>query len=145
MLFNKKQNELIIKTRNKELTTNALQFIEKERTVNDLLKIIKDQLPDKYSAISKTYKQSNEKVWEDFHLRFTQTNNEFYKRLLELHPSLTPKDLKHCALIKLKFDSKEMSHMLGISLHSVHMARSRVRKKLNLKREESLSNYIALI
>ena len=145
MLANKAKNEDILSLRNKELTSNALQIIEKEQSVNELLEIIKENIPTKHKLISSQHRQDNKKIWEDFHLRFTQTNNQFYERLLELHPSLTPTDLKHCALIKLKFDSKEMSHILGISLNSVHMARYRVRKKLKLEREESLSNYIAKI
>lgn len=142
MTLNKETNEAILEIKNKELTANALQIIEKEHAVNELLATLKDNQTDKYKALTNKYTQNNEKIWDDFHLRFTQTNNKFYQRLLELHPKLTPNDLKCCALIKLKFDSKEMSHILGISLHSVHMARSRIRKKLNLLRDESLSNYL---
>ncbi|RKR14089.1 hypothetical protein CLV91_0160 [Maribacter vaceletii] len=145
MLYNKEKNDAILEIRNKELTANALQIIEKDHTVNELLETIKENIPQKYKSLNNKYKQSNEKLWNDFHLQFTKTNSEFYKRLLEIHSKLTPNDLKCCALIKLKFDSKEMSQILGISLHSVHMARSRVRKKLNLSREENLSNYIAMI
>lgn len=145
MTVKREQNEIILKTQNKELTTNALQIIEKENTFKELLEIIKEKAPDQYNKLSFKYKQSNKQIWDDFNLRFTQVNNTFYKHLLELHPTLTPNDLKHCALIKLKFDSKEMSHILGISLQSVHMARSRVRKKLNLERKDNLSNYIAKI
>ncbi|MEC3906010.1 hypothetical protein VOI54_03215 [Tamlana sp. 2201CG12-4] len=145
MVIHKEKNEAILKIKNKELTANALQIIEKENTVKELLITIKEHLPEKHSLLSSKYKQNNEKIWNDFHLKFTQTNNEFYERLLKRHPELTPNDLMHCALIKLKFDSKEMSEILGISLHSVHMARSRIRKKMNLARQESLSNYVTMI
>lgn len=142
MVFHREKNEAIIATRNKELTANALQFIAKERTVKELLKTIEDYDIKKYKALNNKYKKTNEKIWEDFHLRFTKTNDEFYKRLLSLHPKLTQNDLKQCALIKLNFDSKEMSQILGISLNSVHMARSRIRGKMNLPRDKSLGTYI---
>ncbi len=145
MAYNKEKNKAILEVKNKELTANALQMIEKENAVNELLETIKENIPEKHKSLYTKYKQNNEKIWDDFHLQFTQTNNKFYKDLLELHPKLTPNDLKCCALIKLKFDSKEMSQILGISLHSVHMARSRVRKKLGLARKDSLSNYLSLI
>jgi len=61
---------------------------------------------------------------------------------LEQYPDLTPADLKRCALVKLNFDCKEMSYLIGISANSVQMARSRIRKKMNLGRNDSLSNYL---
>ena len=57
-------------------------------------------------------------------------------------PDLSAADLKVCALIKLNFTGKEMSHLLGISLGSVHVARHRLRKKMNLNRSDNLTNYI---
>ncbi|MGQ1784866.1 MULTISPECIES: hypothetical protein [unclassified Saccharicrinis] len=143
--LNEEKNQAILEVKNKELTAHALQIIEKEQTVKELLETILVKSPETHNSLQRKYKQSNKKIWEDFHLRFTQTNDQFYKRLLDLHPELTPTDLKHCALIKLNFDSKEMSHLLGISINSVHMARSRIRKKLGLNREDSLSNYLGKI
>ncbi|MDC0584313.1 hypothetical protein OAO55_01140 [Bacteroidales bacterium] len=140
---NKEKNEAIITVKNKELTANALQIIEKENAVNELLETIQAKLPEQYSTMRHKFKKSNKKIWDDFQLRFTQTNNKFYEQLLELHPRLTQTDLKHCALIKLNFDSKEMSQILGISVHSVHISRSRIRKKMGLEREDSLGDYVA--
>ncbi|TXG39477.1 helix-turn-helix transcriptional regulator [Seonamhaeicola maritimus] len=145
MAYTREKNNAILELKNKELTANALQIIEKETSVKELLKSIEEENPKKFKILSRKHKQSNKKLWDDFHLRFTQINNTFYDKLLELHPDLTATDLKHCALIKLNFDSKEMSHLLGISINSVHMARSRIRKKLNLKRNENLTSYLALV
>ncbi|WP_143525184.1 helix-turn-helix transcriptional regulator [Labilibacter marinus] len=145
MILKKEKNEAILETKNKELTANALQIIEKEQGIKELLEEIKDSKPEKFKTLSNKYKQGNAKIWDDFHLRFTQTNNKFYEQLMKLYPSLTHTDLKYCALIKLNFDSKEMSHILGISLHSVHMARSRIRKKIGLSRDESLGDYLSSI
>ncbi|WP_111706817.1 hypothetical protein [Lutibacter citreus] len=137
------KNEAILEVKNKELTTNALQLIEKEHLVKELLESLKINDPENFKVLNRKYKHSNKKIWNDFHLRFSQTNTTFYKKLHKLNPELTTTDLKHCALIKLNFDSKEMSHLLGISLNSVHVARSRIRKKLDLRRDESLSNHLS--
>lgn len=140
--LNEEKSEAILDIKNKELTANALQIIEKEQAVKELLETIMVKSPDTYKKLQRKYKKSNKKIWDDFHLRFTQTNDKFYQRLLEQYPDLTPTDLKHCALVKLNFDSKEMSHLLGISVNSVHMARSRIRKKMGLNRDVNLSNYL---
>lgn len=139
----KQKNDEVLEIKNKELTVNALQLIEKETAIDELLNIIKGNSPTKYGSIAGRHKQNNQKIWEDFHHRFTQVNSNFYKVLLERHPALTQTDLKHCALIRLKFDSKEMAQILGISVNSVHMARSRIRKKIDLQRADSLSGYLA--
>ena len=140
--LNDEKNKTILSVKNKELTANALQIIEKEQLVKELLDEVKIKLPNSHKTFQNKYKQSSKKIWQDFHLRFTQINKGFYDQLLKQYPSLTPTDLKHCALIKLNFDSKEMSHFLGISVNSVHMARSRIRKKMNLKREENLNIFL---
>jgi DNA-binding CsgD family transcriptional regulator len=140
--LNDEKNKAILDVKNKELTANALQIIEKEQLVKELLDEIKLKLPNSHKTFKNKYKQSSKKIWDDFHLRFTQINKSFYDRLLKRYPDLTPTDLKHCALVKLNFDSKEMSHLLGISVNSVHMARSRIRKKMNLKREENLNIFL---
>lgn len=140
--LNEEKSEAILDIKNKELTANALQLIEKEQAMKELLETVMIKSPDTYKKLRRKYKQSNKKIWDDFHLRFTQTNDKFYQHLLEQYPDLTPTDLKHCALVKLNFDSKEMSHLLGISVNSVHMARSRIRKKMSLNRDVNLSNYL---
>ncbi|WP_075590160.1 helix-turn-helix domain-containing protein [Labilibacter marinus] len=143
--LNKEKNKDILEIKNKELAVNALQFIEKENTINELLEAIKASDTKKHKKLNFKYKQNSKSLWDDFHSRFTQINDKFYKNLLALEPSFTPTELKHCALIKLNFDSKEMAQILGVAHNTIHMSRSRIRKKLNLSREDSLSNYISEI
>lgn len=138
----KEKNKAILEVKNKELAASTLQIIEKENIIKDLLGEIQESRPEAYLELNKSFRRSNQKLWDDFHLRFTQINSTFYDNLHTSHPELTPTDLKHCALIKLNFDSKEMAQILGISLHSVHVSRSRIRKKLGLARQNNLSNYI---
>lgn len=139
------KNTEILEVKNKELTANALQMVEKEQEIKELLEALKASSPERHKALSRKLKHSNKKIWSDFNLRFTQTNSVFYKKLQEQYPDLTPTDLKHCALIRLNFDSKEMSDLLGISVNSVHMARSRIRKKMGMERADSLSQYLNAI
>ncbi|WP_010136623.1 tetratricopeptide repeat protein [Ochrovirga pacifica] len=140
--INDDKNKAILNVKNKELTANALQIIEKEQFTKELLEELKTKSPVTYKSLHNKHKQNNKRIWEDFHLRFTQINKNFYDQLLMDYPDLTPTDLKHCALVKLNFDSKEMSHLLGISINSVHMARSRIRKKLGLNRDDNLNIFL---
>ncbi len=143
----KKQKEAreLLTQQNKELTTYALQFVEKEKTVSDLLSVIKKEVPHRkaYLQVIKDAEKGSGKYWDEFNMRFLKVNQGFYERLRDKHPVLTPTDLKICALIKLDFTAKEMAHLVGISATSVNMSRYRLRKKMNLDREVNLSSYIS--
>ncbi len=130
--------------KDKEITSYTLQLIDKETHINTLIDFIKDKVKD--SAEKRTLlKQvkTEDDLWEEFNKRFVEVHNEFYDNLTAQFPKLSPTELKHCALIKLNFSSKEMSRLLNISLNSTHISRHRIRKKLGLSREDNLEHFIA--
>jgi tetratricopeptide (TPR) repeat protein len=140
--LSKEKSEAEIQLKSKELTSYALQLIDKDRAIDELLEKIKENAPSSYKSLSNKYKKGAEDLWKQFNLRFTEVNSDFYKRLKEKHPTFTRTEQKHLALIKLKFSTKEMARILNIEPHSVHISRSRIRKKIGLERSESLENYI---
>ena len=64
------------------------------------------------------------------------------KKMKSIHPTITPNDLRLCAYLRLNLSSKEIAPLLNISHKSVEVKRYRLRKKLELDHEQSLSNYI---
>lgn len=145
-VIKEQKSKELLAIKNKELTASTLKLIEKE----EIIKTLADQLNASHehkmtdSLVNSISKSSNS-LWEDFNNRFISVNEDFYERLRNAVPDLSPTDLKICALIKLSFSGKEMAHLLGISVNSVHMARHRLRKKMNLDRNTNLSNFIASI
>jgi len=143
------KNKEIIEIKNKELTESALQLIEKDELLLEIKKnISKLKTKDKSGDLGKIIQQINsnsKRDWNEFNARFTSINEGFYKSLHEKFPSLTQKDHKLCALIKLNFSSKDMAQLLGISIESVHTSRYRLRQKLKLGRSENLTEFIARI
>ena len=125
----KEKYELMSETKSKELTVSALQMIEKDKKIESLLGLIEEKSPADYSKVKQKIISENKDLWQSFNLRFTEVNVGFYKRLRLKHNSLNPTEEKHCALIKLNFDSKEMARLLNISVSSVHISRHRIRKK----------------
>jgi len=83
-----------------------------------------------------------DKEWEDFNTHFESINKNFYEKIKNSFPEISPNDLKICALIKLNLSIKEMAGILNISPDSVKTARYRLRKKLQLKTEENLTEFI---
>lgn len=141
-----KDSEKQIRVKNKELTHNTLQLIEKERVITDLTKFLKENNHNTNSKLFlKRIHKNSSSLWESFNSRFKEQNIGFYEKLQKKIPNLTSSDLKLCALIKLNFSGKEMSYLLGISYGSVNVARHRLRKKMGLPKETNLTEFINTI
>lgn len=137
------RNELEFKE--SQLSAMALQMLQK----NELLLELKARL-DQESALSKdaalnrimSKGLNQDKEWADFNAYFEGINKNFYVRLKQAFPDISPNDLKICALIKLNLSIKEMAGILNISADSVKTARYRLRKKLQLSTEDNLTDFI---
>ncbi|MEM8524111.1 MAG: hypothetical protein AAGG68_05695, partial [Bacteroidota bacterium] len=124
-----------------------LKLIEKD----ELLATLKEKLSkgngdlkaSELKKIVRSISHSNAQNWEDFEARFISVNKNFYEKLTAQYPKLSRGDQKLCALVKLNLSSKEMAKLLGISIESVHTNRYRLRKKLGLTREVSLTEFVA--
>ncbi len=155
-LENKKLTEEKLKQdldfKTKELTTSALNLIQKnealenlKKSVEEIRKLPEDQLKGKLNSIINTvnYSFSLDKDWESFRVHFEQVHRGFFENLLRNFPDLTPNDLKICALMKLQLETKEMASILDISPESAKVARHRLRKKLKLSNDQNLTSFLA--
>jgi DNA-binding CsgD family transcriptional regulator len=52
-------------------------------------------------------------------------------------------ELRQCAYININLSPKQVANLLNITPDAVKKARMRIKKKLNLSGEESLSKFIA--
>ncbi|MGB3463860.1 MAG: tetratricopeptide repeat protein [Cyclobacteriaceae bacterium] len=140
-----------IEHKNRKLTSTALEIIRK----NDSLAKIKDELNLLQNQVAEDEKKSIKQIntiidysfdtdrnWEDFRLAFEQVHTNFFNKIMEINPSLSPAEIKLCALLRLNFSSKEIGNLLGISPDSVKTSRSRLRKKLQLERENNLVEFM---
>lgn len=143
------QDELEIKSKN--LTAHTLHLIGK----NKILEEVKDQLRDIIDndkrnlslRLSKLTKQieiniNQDKDWEDFSTIFQSVHQDYFDKLNVLCNDLTPSELRLAALIRLNLPTKDMATLLGISSDSLRIARYRLKKKLRLSAETSLSNFL---
>ena len=80
--------------------------------------------------------------WKLFEEAFKNTDKGFIKKLKSEHTNLTSNDLRLCTYLRLNLSSKEIAPLLNISIRSVEVKRYRLRKKMNLPHEASLSSYI---
>ncbi|MCW5517858.1 triple tyrosine motif-containing protein [Muriicola sp. Z0-33] len=147
-IINLKNKQLKEDFRNKsnELAAATMSILKK----NQLLVQVKEQLmaSDKnidatkplITIIDRNLKQNDD--WELFKEAFNNADREFLKKLESVHPNLTPNDIRLCAYLRLNLSSKEIAELFSISARSVEIKRYRLRKKMNLVRDENLVNYI---
>ena len=146
-----KQLQEQIEYKNKQITTHALNILQKNESLKELREEIKALLvkPEKsmIAELKKTLKVIDgsfklDKDWEDFKLYFEQIYTGFYAKLKINFPDITNHEMRHCALIRLNLSISECASILGISHDSVKVSRSRLRKKLGLAQSQGLTEFI---
>jgi tetratricopeptide (TPR) repeat protein len=136
--------------KNKELTTNVLYLLKKSEFISGIskkLKTINFDSSDKDEntigqIISELEKSISNDNWEDFEVRFQEVHVGFYNHLSKEFPTLTPNELRLCAFLRLNMTSKEIAEITFQSIDSIRTARYRLRKKLNLEREDNLVAFL---
>ncbi|MDO9152715.1 MAG: helix-turn-helix transcriptional regulator [Paludibacter sp.] len=79
---------------------------------------------------------------EKIYFEAEQVHNDFSSRLTLKFPNLTPQEKRLLVLLRIGLSSKEISPILNISPKSVEINRHRLRKKLNLNKDENLIQFI---
>ncbi|MBD0259794.1 MAG: hypothetical protein ICV83_29095, partial [Cytophagales bacterium] len=85
---------------------------------------------------------SSDADWHRFEMNFNLVHGDFIKRLLHQYPSLTPQEVKLSAYLRLNLNTKEIAQLMNISIRGVEISRYRLRKKLNLVRDDNLTEFV---
>lgn len=80
--------------------------------------------------------------WQDFRLKFDQVHSGFVASLKMTHPTLTPREIDLCVLLKVSVPNTEIGQILEITYDGVKKAIRRTYKKMGLSSAEELRNYI---
>ncbi len=150
------QLEQDIKHKSQELSSTTMNLIRKNEILQEIAtKLAKIQelsateigapaaqrmLAKIQSSIEESISHDND--WKTFNQNFDIVYANYTKRLMELHPNLSAADKRLCCYIKMGLSSKEIAPLINISYKSVEMARYRLRKKMNLPAEASLTAYL---
>jgi DNA-binding CsgD family transcriptional regulator len=153
------QNEKIAKSelehKKRELAAISTNIVQENEQVSNILKDLKY-----YSSLLKSEKDRNlfspliksinrllsEKRKDDLYSdQFNAAYPGYLEYLTRTYVDLTTADLKLCTFLRMNLNTKEIAEIMGLSVRSVESRRYRLRKKLNLSKEEDLvSNLISL-
>ncbi len=146
------EKELDLK--NKEMATNVMYQIQKNEMIHDIVEKLQKhsttglKQDDSWilEIIRDLEKTQEKSVWNEFEVRFQQVHNDFYKKLNDINPELSTNERRLCAFLKLNMTTKEISTITGQVPRSIDVARTRLRKKLNLTNSEvSLIEFLSTI
>ena len=137
--------------KNKQLTTHSLNLVQKNKAMKELKQNIKnvreqpkDKIKNKLHGLEHLvdYSFNLDEDWEAFRHYFEEVHTGFFEALKKQYPDLTPNELRLSALVKLHLTIKEIATIMSISPDSVKTARCRLRKKLGMKTEENLTDFM---
>ena len=141
--------ETSLESKNKQLALLSLESAQQSdsfKKIHDSLQQIIAKNPENLE-VKKLEKLMSSLVtdqnnWENFAYYFNKVYIGFFDRLTNSFPSITSKELRLCALIRLKIPSYEASIILGISPRSVHQSRYRLSKKMKLDTDTNIDDFI---
>jgi DNA-binding CsgD family transcriptional regulator len=152
MRLEKEKLESEVMLKSKELASSTMSIIKK----NDILVNIKEELIRQKEALGTQYPRkyferithiidenlSSEDDWSVFQTNFDRIHENFFRILHTRYPDLTSNDLRLCAYLRLNLTSKDIANLMNISLKGVEAGRYRLRKKLNIGPEKSLTDFM---
>jgi tetratricopeptide (TPR) repeat protein len=129
-----------LELRNKEITSNIILLQKKNEILTgiaDKLMKAKHQFTEQNrdfieKCIVELRENTDDTDWKNFELQFNQIYESFYKKLDNINPNLTVNDRRLCAYLRLNMTTKEIAALTNLSVHSVEVARHRLRKKLQI-------------
>lgn len=145
------------KVRNQERELkNNMRFLTQKQELLDAIstevEVQKNELGDRYP--NKLYARLMKIIQEgatekdkllSFENYFVEVHYEFMLRMQKTYTDLSPSELKFCCLLRANLSTKEIAVIMGIALRSVELKKYRLKRRLNLDQDSSLTSYILAI
>ena len=138
----------------RELTGKALSLAKSDQLITKIKKDLhtfidntdgdkKDDLRSLLSLLKA--KDNSRQLWKDFENRFDELNEGFINRLTGRYPSLSPAEVRLCAMLRLQLSTKEIAEMIRRSTRTIENTRNSIRKKMKLQPCDNLVQYLLSI
>ena len=139
-----------LELKSKQLVSESLKNLTIQNTKEELLIQLEEIIQDipklhhiKFDLLKRRLKQhKSSSILNEFETRFTGVYEQYYERLKNISPELTPNDLRICALMRLNISTKEIALLTNRTVGTVDNIRSSIRKKLKLEDDTNLQEYL---
>lgn len=124
----------------------TLQGVKKE--IKKIMGMVPSGHKEMYNALSELHGKVTVDIRSDETLKrveeeFDIAHDNFMKKVRSRYPDLSHSEVLLCAYLKMNLSTKEISPLMNMSIRGIETMRYRVRKKMGLNREESLSGFIS--
>jgi len=149
------QNEKLeadVNYKNKELSTMTMHLVQRGKVLAKIKEVISaviknhdiNESSPSFRHLIRLIRDVEKKDQELDHLsvHFNHVNTEFFNKLKDLYPDLSQNDLKFCAYLSMNLSSKEMAQLMNVTIKAIEVGRYRLRKKLQLKPETNLYEFL---
>ncbi len=143
-----------VEAKGNELTSVALHLAQRETLLEGIRKYIVPFLKSDQREVAELaaavlrqmgHDHHEDAAWKLFDRQFRELHHDFVRALSLRCPSLTPMELKICALLRMSMSSKDIAGTLTTSVFTVNTHRRNIRNKLELPDHANLSTYLAAI
>lgn len=141
-----------LKLKSKEIAESTMTIIKKNemlqsirKEIDEQKKLLGSQYPKKYyDRLIKLVDENltSEDDWAVFQANFDRIHENFFRNLKIQYPQLTSNDLRFCAYLRLNLTSKDIAHLMNITLKGVEVGRYRIRKKLGVPSSKNLTEFM---
>ncbi len=147
-----------LKSKSQELSQMMLSALDRNelitRVKRDLTKVQEDLLAADAKQASKRLAQMQNKLaqdantrvdWERFEQNFDIVNDSFMRKLQAKFPWISTNEKRLCVYIIMGMQNKEIAPLMNISVRGVEMLRYRLRKKMDMQREDDLTTALRAV
>jgi len=127
-----------------QVTSTSVMLANKTDYLMQLQEKLKTSDNNEYKRIAKEIKTNLTEVdhWADFIKNFNLLHSHYVDNITQKHPDLTANEVRLICFILSGLSNKEIAGIFSVEPESVKKARYRLKKKLNLTEEESLTFYL---
>ncbi len=131
----------------KELTAHVLSLAKAEEVIrntntqiNHLIPKVDSETSEQLNTLISNLRgsQNSQKLWREFEQRFDELNNGFINKLLLQYPSLSPTEIRMCALLRLQLSTKDLAELTQRSPRTIEYTRTNIRRKMGLSSTDNL-------
>jgi len=125
---------------NREITSKVMSLAKRNEVLSKIetmliqnkYRFIPENQPLIQEVINEIQSAQDQHLWKEFEYYFNSVHKNFYSKLNAQYPNLTINERRLCALISLNLTTKNISSITHQSMHSIDIARARLRKKLGI-------------
>jgi DNA-binding HTH domain-containing proteins len=139
-----------IESQVREISSYSLLLSNKDNILQQIVDVskckpeTKEEIAENYEKINQIIKNNlnTDNDWHNFMLHFEKLHPHFFEKLKSYSNDLTKTNLKMCAYFRVGVSTKEIAQIMNIAPDTIKVTRHRLKKKLGLKEDNNLDDFL---